>query len=162
MARRLGEIYLQQHQQSEKITKHLLTDRSTNNTRSRSRAKAAAGTAVVAVKPKSATKSPHAGMESVRMENIPYGSGLRDNTEMSIDLENNDNKYKSSPPPNRDHQAAAEARNILKQFKRTTLKEEIIISEQFQNRIPDYFTRRNLDLMRIVEDQVKIHIISFF
>jgi len=40
--------------------------------------------------------------------------------------------------------------------KRTTLKEEIMINEQFQNKIPDFFSRKNVDLMRIVEDQVKI------
>jgi hypothetical protein len=38
--------------------------------------------------------------------------------------------------------------------KRTTLREEILINEQFQNKIPDFFTRKNVDLMRIVEDQV--------
>jgi hypothetical protein len=38
--------------------------------------------------------------------------------------------------------------------KRTTLKEELIISNQFQNKIPGYFNRKSFDLMRIVEDQV--------
>ena len=44
-------------------------------------------------------------------------------------------------------------RNIFKN--RTTLKEELVISEQFQTKVPDYFTRKNFDLMRIVEDQVR-------
>ena len=37
---------------------------------------------------------------------------------------------------------------------RTTLKEEIEINQQFQQKIPKYFVRKNFDLMRIVEDQV--------
>lgn len=37
---------------------------------------------------------------------------------------------------------------------RTTLKEEIEISQQFTPKIPKYYVRKNFDLMRIVEDQV--------
>lgn len=37
---------------------------------------------------------------------------------------------------------------------RTTLQEEINMSNQFQVRVPGYFSRKNIDLMRIVEDQV--------
>ncbi len=44
--------------------------------------------------------------------------------------------------------------------KRTTLKEELIISNQFQNKIPGYFNRKSFDLMRIVEDQVTFRFFS--
>jgi hypothetical protein len=38
--------------------------------------------------------------------------------------------------------------------KRTTLKEEIDIKQNFEQNIPNYYTRKEYDLMRIVEDQV--------
>ena len=38
--------------------------------------------------------------------------------------------------------------------KRTTLKDEITISEQYSNKVPSYNKRKNFDLLRIVEDQV--------
>ena len=38
--------------------------------------------------------------------------------------------------------------------KRTTLREELLLSKQFLHRIPSYSTRTSIDLMRIVEDQV--------
>ena len=38
--------------------------------------------------------------------------------------------------------------------KRTTLKEEIDIKQHFEQNIPNYYTRKEYDLMRIVEDQV--------
>lgn len=37
---------------------------------------------------------------------------------------------------------------------RTTLREEIAIKQNFEQTIPGFFTRKNFDLMRIVEDQV--------
>ncbi len=39
--------------------------------------------------------------------------------------------------------------------KRTTLREEITISSQFQLKVPQYYERKSVDLMRIVEDQVR-------
>jgi hypothetical protein len=38
--------------------------------------------------------------------------------------------------------------------KRTTLKEEIDIKQNYEQNIPNYHTRKNYDLLRIVEDQV--------
>lgn len=45
--------------------------------------------------------------------------------------------------------------------KRTTLKEEIELKQTFEQNIPDYFTRKGYDLMRIIEDQVTFSIEIF-
>ena len=45
-------------------------------------------------------------------------------------------------------------KDLIEQKKRTTLREEILIHNQFQNKVPSYFDRKNFDLLRIVEDQV--------
>lgn len=39
--------------------------------------------------------------------------------------------------------------------KRLTLREEIKLSEQFEKKIPDFYSRKSINLMRIVEDQVR-------
>lgn len=39
--------------------------------------------------------------------------------------------------------------------KRTTLKEELLISSLFDIKVPNYYERKNIDLMRIVEDQYR-------
>ena len=76
-------------------------------------------------------------VNSMKFESLPYGRM--------------DSKMKKSASTNyfyRDKQLEKCRKN------RTTLKEEIEISQQFQQKIPKYFTRKNFDLMRIVEDQV--------
>jgi hypothetical protein len=45
-------------------------------------------------------------------------------------------------------------KELIEQKKRTTLREEILIHNQFQNKVPSYYDRKNFDLLRIVEDQV--------
>lgn len=40
-------------------------------------------------------------------------------------------------------------------IKRTTLKEELLISSLFEIKVPKYYERKNIDLMRIVEDQYR-------
>lgn len=77
--------------------------------------------------------------DSLKFENVPFGSmnGFTVNSASP-----NDTNYKKD--------------KIKKN--RTSLKEEIEISQQFQQKIPKYFIRKNFDLMRIVEDQVKYSI----
>lgn len=69
--------------------------------------------------------------ETKMLENIPYGDDLRENTELSI-MEHSKSRHE----------------------KRTTLRDEILLAQVFQNKVPGYFQRKNYDLMRIVEDQV--------
>lgn len=45
-------------------------------------------------------------------------------------------------------------KEIIYKKNRTALKEEITIHNNFRTRVPNYFDRKNFDLMRIVEDQV--------
>ncbi|RNA39830.1 transmembrane protein -like, partial [Brachionus plicatilis] len=44
---------------------------------------------------------------------------------------------------------------IVTAKRRTTLKDELLISSQFETKVPDYYERKNIDLMRIVEDQFR-------
>ncbi len=69
---------------------------------------------------------------SIKFENVPYGR-LEAKSKPSLVSTQQEKKLKKN---------------------RTTLKEEIEISQQFQQKIPKYFVRKNFDLMRIVEDQV--------
>lgn len=39
--------------------------------------------------------------------------------------------------------------------KRTTLKDELLINARFENKVPNYYDRKTVDLMRIVEDQFR-------
>ena len=75
--------------------------------------------------------------KSIKFENVPYGAAINSakmaTTNSSTNNSNSNNKDK----------------------KRTTLKEEIIIHNQFKVHVPTYFNRKNFDLMRIVEDQVR-------
>ena len=81
---------------------------------------------------------------SIRLENTSFGDRLTgENTETSMNV---NTKRLNKPAP---------------QMKRTTLQEEILFHSQFQNKIPDYFTRKNFDLMRIVEDQVRFSSFNF-
>jgi hypothetical protein len=78
----------------------------------------------------------------------------------SVNVISKNNLYKASSTNSNSLKNALSTSNnktislndVLK--KRTTLKEELVISNQFQNKIPEYFNRKNYDLMRIVEDQV--------
>lgn len=51
-------------------------------------------------------------------------------------------------------------KEIIYKKNRTALKEEITIHNNFSTRVPNYFDRKNFDLMRIVEDQVILLIIK--
>lgn len=83
-------------------------------------------------------------LKSSRFENLPIGKLT------SVNKLASESKGESSGI-----QSTRESfKRVHKQTKRTTLKEEILLNEQFQNKIPDFYTRKNVDLMRIVEDQV--------
>jgi hypothetical protein len=77
--------------------------------------------------------------DSLKFENVPFGSmnGIAVNSASPNEINYKKDKIKKN---------------------RTSLKEEIEISQQFQQKIPKYFIRKNFDLMRIVEDQVKYSI----
>ncbi len=88
-------------------------------------------------------------LKSSRFENLPIGK-LANANKWSAE-----SKELSSP-------SIRESVKRVNLKNRTTLKEELIISEQFMQKVPDYKTRKNLDLMRIVEDQVSISILNIF
>lgn len=75
--------------------------------------------------------------KSIKFENVPYGT---------IHSSKNPTNFSSAVNSNKDA--------IYVPKKRTTLKEEIIIHNQYKMNVPTYFDRKNFDLMRIVEDQV--------
>ena len=87
-----------------------------------------------------------ANAEVHRLKNLPYGQ---------VDVENpgsrpwvtGGNLFKGEKRP---------GDSKLRTKQRTTLREEIALSDQFEKKVPNYFTRKNIDLMRIVEDQVRI------
>jgi len=81
--------------------------------------------------------------KSMKFENVPYGAAIN-----SAKVANTNSSTNNS--------------NLNKDKKRTTLKEEIIIHNQYKVNVPNYFNRKNFDLMRIVEDQVKIIFIKVF
>lgn len=86
------------------------------------------------------------GLKSSRFENLPIGKLINYNKWSA------NSKDLSSRNPSMRENYVKPGNNIKK---RTTLKEEIIISVQFQRKIPDFCTRKNVDLMRIVEDQYR-------
>ena len=86
-------------------------------------------------------------LKSSRIENVPFGKLS------SINKWSAESKELQMSSGNASLRESMK-RNVFKN--RTTLKEELVISEQFQTKVPDYFTRKNFDLMRIVEDQVKL------
>ncbi|CAF0711837.1 unnamed protein product [Brachionus calyciflorus] len=45
--------------------------------------------------------------------------------------------------------------DFIMKKKRTTLRDELVLSNQFENKVPNYYERKNIDLMRIVEDQYR-------
>ena len=78
-------------------------------------------------------------IKSLKFEHVPYGT---------IHSSKNPTTFSSGVNSNKE---------IFVPKKRTTLKEEIIIHNQFKVQVPTYFSRKNFDLMRIVEDQVSIY-----
>jgi hypothetical protein len=74
--------------------------------------------------------------KSLKFENVPYGAPINS---AHVPATNTNNSSTGNSNANK---------------KRTTLKEEIIIHQQYKINVPDYFNRKNFDLMRIVEDQV--------
>lgn len=79
--------------------------------------------------------------DDLKFENVPYGR-LSD-------------KNKSRITATDDFSSLANRLDkVVIKKKRTTLREEIVINNQFEAKIPVYKERKNFDLMRIVEDQV--------
>lgn len=76
-----------------------------------------------------------------KFEDVPYGRL--------------DSKAKASASTGNGFDSRSEKHNNSVKKTRTTLKEEIEISQQFATKIPKYHVRKKFDLMRIVEDQVK-------
>lgn len=82
-----------------------------------------------------------ASHKTLKFEDIPYG-----------DLQNLDS-HPTTANHTRGKENTQEFNTDTK--KRTTLRDEIIISNQFKMKVPGYYERKNFDLMRIVEDQVR-------
>ena len=100
----------------------------------------------------SSTENDDYDLKSSRFENLPIGK-LTNINKWSA----NSREVSSRDPSKMDKIY----KNTKSTKKRTTLKDEIILSDQFQNKIPDFATRKNVDLMRIVEDQVKLYLILY-
>ena len=100
----------------------------------------------VVVKSEHYTSTCDNNLETSRFENLPIGRLTSVNKWSAHSKEIASSRKTSAKELNR--QAVKEVK------KRTTLREEIVLSEQFQNKVPDFYTRKNIDLMRIVEDQV--------
>ena len=83
-------------------------------------------------------------LKSYRLENLP------------IDKLTDDNKWSTTSK----EQISESPRETFKKAgngkKRLTLREEIKLSEQFEKKIPNYDSRKSVNLMRIVEDQVNL------
>lgn len=91
-------------------------------------------------------------LKSSRFENLPIGK-LTNVNKWSAHSKEMASSRKSSA---RNMSSRPQMPNGHKEVKkRTTLREEIVLSEQFQNKVPDFYTRKNIDLMRIVEDQYR-------
>ena len=84
--------------------------------------------------------------KSLKFENVPYGA--------AINSAKNPATITTTTTTNSSNHHLNKGEYSLK--KRTTLKEEIIIHNQFKVTVPTYFNRKNFDLMRIVEDQVSL------
>lgn len=82
-------------------------------------------------------------LKSYRLENLP------------IDKLTDDNKWSTTSK----EQISESPRETFKKAgngkKRLTLREEIKLSEQFEKKIPNYDSRKSVNLMRIVEDQYR-------
>lgn len=88
--------------------------------------------------------------KSIKFEDIPYGR-MADNEENN---ENNMSSYPTTANPTRNETSRKKLDLFHDAKKRTTLRDEITISNQFQMKIPSYYERKKFDLRRIVEDQV--------
>jgi hypothetical protein len=87
--------------------------------------------------------------QSFKFEDIPYGSMGNNEGHSLATTANPANRMKNS-------NSRSSSQNGNEQTKkRTTLQDEITLSNQYQIKIPNYYNRKNFDLMRIVEDQVR-------
>lgn len=91
--------------------------------------------------------------KTLKFEDIPYGR-LQNNLDDSHPTTANNTRSNTRGRSGK-HGRGGGGEDIGDgEKKRTTLRDEIIISNQFRMKVPGYYERKNFDLMRIVEDQV--------
>ena len=105
---------------------------------------------------------------TVGMENIPFGDELDGEEDEELKKaeradEEEDEEEKEEETGNLVVESTLQSvkstnKTLSKPAKRTTLREEIVMNELFQFKVPDYYTRKSYDLMRIVEDQVSVQV----
>lgn len=90
--------------------------------------------------------------KTLKFEDIPYGrlqNNLDDSHPTTANQTRSNTRGRSGKHGRGDGEEIGDGEK-----KRTTLRDEIIISNQFRMKVPGYYERKNFDLMRIVEDQV--------